>query len=458
MIATVRSLLLAKIAGPSNLGVVAAVVAFTSAAGLLSDSGLRSYLIHRGTSAASDARLVKKIAAATGIGATALLVVLSPALAQFYNDDRVVPVTLAMAITVLVPALTAVPGALMRLGFRFQELAMCQILGEIIGLTAGLIAVSLGHTLGALVVGSVAAQVASGAFLYVTYRRNQPAQLAPEATDAAAASWRRILEFGATVSAGGLVWLLALQGDNVAVGRLLGAGQLGLYAFAFSYGTMPGALTSSVVADIAAPSLALNTIDRIPLYRELTVVSAAILAPVTAVALECAAPAVRVVLGHEWVGAIGPLRVMLILGFVRAVFPTPSLLRAFGRVRVEPLIGLVGGPLTVVAAVVLANRGLVPIAIGVVLVAFATEIVAVVAATTSEPKLRASILRAPIAAMATSALVVGTIEVMGSIVSLQDWLRLFVVAPVALALSLAASIYPKQTREVLRKHEFGRVR
>ncbi|MBA2607852.1 MAG: oligosaccharide flippase family protein [Actinobacteria bacterium] len=450
-----RSLVLARFAGPENLGILAAVVAFSGAAALISDSGLRSYLIHLGPEAHRERSATFRVALATGVVAAVALALSAPALSRLYHDERVIPVAFAMAFTVIAPALVAVPSAMMRLDFRFRDLGLAQLGGEIVATGVGISVALSGHGLAALVAASISAQVVGAGLLLLFYQRGRSSRDEAAISEGPSRGWRQAATYGATVSAGGLLWVLALQGDNVAIGHLLGPRALGLYAFAFSYGTMPGALVAAVVGDVAAPAMALAAKHRLTLYRDLAAVSAILLAPITATAFVFAAPAVRVVLGEEWIRAIRPLQVMLLLGFVRAVFPTSSLLRALGRVRVEPAIGLVGGPLTVAAAVLLARHGLAAVAIGVTVVAVAGELAAAFIVSDAEPASRRRVLLAPVFPALVSAGIAAVIFVTVRHFHIADAAQLVVAAPLALGLSLGAVLTPERNRALARTHIVG---
>ena len=368
-----------------------------------------------------------------------------------------------MALTVLVPALVVAPGALMRLGFHFKEIAVAQVAGEIVGGMVGVPLALAGHELVALVLASVSSQGAAAALLWILYRRTtrrHRTEIASVTDTEIAVSferglWRDAAAFGAAVSVGSLLWLLAIQGDNVVVGHVLGTGQLGLYTFAYTYGILPGAVASAIVNEIALPVLSLAPTRRSNLFVDYTVLLAALLAPVTAVGIAYAAPAIRVVLGADWSGSVAPIRFMFLLGFVRAIFPTQSLLRASGRVKVEPAIGLVGGPLTIVVAIVVAHRGLVSVAVGVLAVAAASELAAMVLATNGSPDARRRVLAAPLPAITLSAVAVVPIRILSDALTLGDVTQLAVAAPLSLAVAALLLHRTSRTSTVVREHVFG---
>jgi O-antigen/teichoic acid export membrane protein len=203
--------------------------------------------------------------------------------------------------------------------------------------------------------------------------------------------WRAASSYGVAIVAGSALWLVALQADNVVVGRLLGTTDLGRYALAFNFGMLPGLLIGSIIGQVAFPAFSMAKLDPPRLRREfdsLTYVGAAAILPAVAIAVAVASPAVTWLLGPRWQPAIVPLQVFLLVGAVRGLFPSAELLRSLGRVLVEPVLAAVTAPLVVTVSIVAAGRGIQAVAIGVAGVLLMNEVtVASVAARSAQIEL-----------------------------------------------------------------------
>ena len=366
-LSAIRSLTIARVVGPRSVGTFAAAFAFVSLASLVTEFGLQSFLVQRGSRARADAVAVAQLALTMGaLSCTALLFAARP-IANFYDDGAIAGLVVALTVSVAFTALAVVPSALLRADLRFDAVARASVLAE-----AAACVVGVGFAVnGAGVWSLVAAALTSQFVTLVALLASRPAW---ERSERAGRSRARgeALRFGIGIASGSVVWTFALQGDNVAVGRVLGAASLGLYAFAYNYGVMPGGLVGSTVTDVALAgfSNAESDKERASLLTQFVRVGAAAASPLVLISLAIVPAGIRLVLGSEWLDATKPLQVLLIVGWVRGVLPVEALLRSKGLVSAELKVGLFAAPLTVFAAYIGAQTSLLAaaVAVGVVLI------------------------------------------------------------------------------------------
>lgn len=366
-VSAVRSLVIARVVGPESVGQFAAAFAFVALAGLMTEFGLQSFLIQRGSRARADAFAVGQVAVTFGALWCALLLVGARPIADFYGDGAVAGLVVALTASVFLTGLIVVPNALLRADFRFDAVGRAAVVAEIAACAVGVLAAVGGAGVWALVAAALTSQAVTLLALLLS-RPNWERSMREERVS----TRRDALKFGLSIAAGSAVWTLALQGDNVVVGRTLGATALGLYAFAYNYGILPGGLVGSTVSDVALAGLSNASSDdeRASLFSRFIRLGAAAASPLVVISLALVPAGIRVALGPEWEGAIRPLQVLLIVGWVRGILPTEALLRSKGRVNVELKIGLFAAPATLVAAYLGAQLSLVAVsvAVGVVLI------------------------------------------------------------------------------------------
>jgi PST family polysaccharide transporter len=290
---------------------------------------------------------------------------------MFYGRSEVLWLALAMSPQVIMTVLSAVPAALLRNEMKFKQAGLAQLVAE----------------LSAFAVGVSLAMAASGAFaLVASYLVSSAVALAgswllsdmspPWMPRAMPGSWRGASRYGVSIVAGSALWLVALQADNVVVGRLLGTTDLGRYALAFNFGMLPGTVIGSIIGHVAFPVFSMAKLDASRLRREfdsLTYLGATAILPAVAVAVAVAPPAVAWLLGPRWQPAVVPLQVFLLVGAVRGLFPSAELLRSLGRVRVEPVLAAVTAPLVVTVSIMAAGRGIQAVAIAIAAVLLMNE-------------------------------------------------------------------------------------
>ncbi|MDP1794330.1 MAG: oligosaccharide flippase family protein [Acidimicrobiales bacterium] len=379
-LSAIRSLTIARVVGPESFGSFAAAFAFVAFAALITEFGLQSYLIQRGSRARADAFAVGQLTLAIGGACSVLLILAAGPIANLYGDGEISRLVVAMSASVILTALTVVPTALLRADMRFDVVGRAAVCAEFAACVVGIGAAANGAGVWALVAATVTSQVVTLAVLVVA----RPAWDRPNRADRVEGR-RRALRFGASVATGSAVWTFALHGDNVVVGRALGASALGLYAFAYNYGILPGGIVGSTVTDVALAGFSGAPSDeqRVSLLSQFVRVGAAAATPLVLLSLALVPAGIRLVLGDDWLGATTPLQILLIVGWLRGVLPAEALLRSKGRVGVELKVGLVAAPLTVLAAIVGTTISLTAVALGVGGVLIAGSIAATWIATRS---------------------------------------------------------------------------
>lgn len=347
-IGMVRSLLLARLVGPGAFGLFAGIVAFTSLVGLIAELGLTPYVTFRGARARADAATVATFSLASGLVGAAAVALLASPIAEFYGRPDARLIALALSGSVLITTLTAAPIGILRSELRFADIGISQGLGEIAALASALVVALLGGGIWALVTAFLVAPTAALAMLWKRSELGRPRLRE---------NWRETVRaattYGVPVVGGAILWAVALQGDNVVVGHNLGTIMLGLYAFAYSYGTFPGAIVATIIGPVAFPTLARIRHDLTEFHRQFVVfvrLASLIALPGAAVAMALAPVAIDAILGHQWSRATHPLQLFLVVGTLRAVFPSDHVMRALGQTKWDLILGLVAAPATVLAA------------------------------------------------------------------------------------------------------------
>ena len=371
-ISTFRGLLLARLVGPTAFGLFAGIIAITALAGLIAELGLTSYVVFRGGRAREGTADIATFSGISGLVGGAAVVLLASPIAEFYGRPDARWLVVALAVSVPLTTLAAAPMGILRSELRFAEIGVAQGLGEVAALASALAVVMLGGGIWALATAFLVAPTVALAILWKRSGLGLPSLGANWRESARAAT-----TYGGPVVGGAILWAFALQGDNVIVGHQLGPTMLGLYAFAYSYGTLPGGIVGTLIGPVAFPMLARMKEDLVEFHRQFVVfvrLSSLIALPAAAVGVALAPVAIDVILGHQWSGAVRPLQLFLAVGALRALFPTDQVMRALGRTRWELITGLVAAPGTVVAALLGSMSGILLVAVLVSLVAIASSV------------------------------------------------------------------------------------
>ena len=122
------------------------------------------------------------------------------------------------------PAASTIPGRhFSPAGLRFKRLSTLDVVDAVVGLTLGVVLALAGAGAWALVVSTVAGLAARSAMSYVVAPRF-------DLTIPTGADIKALASFGRWVAGTGLLHYVAVRGDQILVGRMLGNGPLGLYS------------------------------------------------------------------------------------------------------------------------------------------------------------------------------------------------------------------------------------
>ncbi len=325
---------LGRLLAPSAFGIVAMSAVVLGFAGSIADLGLGSALVQRSRVTPAQLRWVARTNLITACGLGLACVLGSSAATRFFHEPLAGPVLALTAVTLPLSAIAFVPRALLTRRLEFAKLARCEVASAVVTgvVSAGLAAGGLG--VWSLVAGTILGTAVGSALLLL---------LAPSRPPASGAAHDRagLLRFGVVVAALGVLNYWAYSVSNLVVGHVLGAAALGLYAISYNLAlTLPTQL-AGLASVVAFPAFSAIQEDRTRLaaaYLGCVRWSAAAAFPCCALMAALAPQVIVVLLGHEWIAAVTPLRLLLLIAAVRSLYTfAGSVLRAVGRPQVELL-------------------------------------------------------------------------------------------------------------------------
>lgn len=321
---------LAHLVSPTDFGVVSASMLVISFATIFSQLGFGPALVQRPAleSRHVEAAFTTSVLLGLALGATVWLA--APVIAGVLRMEQVTPVLRALAWVFPLQGFGAIAQALLRRQLRFRCLANIDVATYAAGY--GVVGVSLA-LLGWGVWALVAAQIAQTLLetSVLLYFHPPRLRLLPEWL-----AFTELLGYGGWFTVALVASFVALQGDNLVVGRWLGAAALGLYDRAFQLMSAPAASFGMVLDNVLFPTLARVQSDpqRLALaYRRGVALIAIVMLPISAVCIVVAPELIRVVLGPRWTGAVAPFQILMGGMVFRSSYRmSDSLARATGAV------------------------------------------------------------------------------------------------------------------------------
>jgi O-antigen/teichoic acid export membrane protein len=312
------SIVLARLLGPQSYGLVGMVTVFTGFAAVLNDIGIGSALIQRKTITQEHINTALCASLMVGFSLVGIVVLLSPLIAGFYHQTELRSIASILALRFLLDALASVPQSLLQRAMRFKAVAGVQIASSLTGALVGLVLALLGFGVWSLVFQSLAVAGSTAIAAWMAHREKIKLAFSRPA-------FQDLFSFGGYILAFNMFNYWARNFDQLTIGKLLGAGPLGLYSRAYSLMMLPLTQVSAVLGKVMFPALASIQHD-LPRVRAAYVRSISIIAlitfPLMIGGLVLGEDLILTLLGSKWSGTIPLFRIFCIIGLLQSVGTT----------------------------------------------------------------------------------------------------------------------------------------
>jgi polysaccharide transporter, PST family len=346
VIAFAVSVALARLLAPHEFGLVAMAIGAQSIIAALVELGLAALIIRTPQLSAAQLNGLFRVRLLIGVLQVVLTYVAAPALAAFFGHSELTPVLRSLVWVSIFTAFSAIPEALLRKQLEFRSLTLTTIASTLAAGVLGLALAWSGFGLWSLVAQYIASALIGAVLLWRSshWMPGWPA-------DYSAITQQRsyVLNIYGLNILGSFVW----QGDRIILGRLLGAGPLGLYMRGLGLAQQLQGMVGSVAEQVGFPSLSAISGNSQRLksgFLEIVSTMAGILAPAMVALAVLAQPFVMVLYGDKWAGAALVLPFVSIGLLCNAINITWDwLLRAVGRADLLLRWGLFDGSARLIA-------------------------------------------------------------------------------------------------------------
>jgi PST family polysaccharide transporter len=340
---------LARQLAPEDYGLVGMVSVVTGALMVFSNLGISSAIIQRPEIDNRQMSTLFWINFGLGAGLTLLTVAIAPALAWFYHDQRLVPLTVAMGFGFLISGVGVQHGALLRREMRFGVLAVIEIGSIVVAAATGILLASIRFGYWSLALMQLAAlfTISGAAWTFCGWRPGWPCR---------AAGIGPMVAFGAHVTTFGALNFVVRNCDNMLIGWRWGAAELGQYSKAYQLSLFPLAQIIAPITNVAVPALSRLQHDPIR-YRQYYLEAIRLIGycttPLVLFLGVCSREIVYLILGPQWSQA-GHLFQLLILSSVGQPIASTTgwLFQSRDRARAMARWGLISGPIFVLSFII----------------------------------------------------------------------------------------------------------
>lgn len=321
---------LARLLSPNEFGTVGMLLVLIGFAQTVADFGLSSALIYE--QEVSDVKFSTvfwlQVIAAAHI--SVLFYFAAPLIAGFYAAPILDPLTRFVAPIFVVQAIGQTHSALLSKNFEFKKLAVCAICSTFLSGGLAVFLALRGYGVWALAWQSMAAAAVSSLLLWLQ------------------SGWHPILSFSLDhakrlgkygiylLGHGGLNYWLR-NADKLAIGKFIGAHELGIYSRAYGLMLLPLNNISAVLGQVMFPTLAQLQNDPIRFriaYLTATRMIALVSFPLMAGVAVLCDPLILFLLGEKWIEVVPILQVLSVVGLMQSiVFPVGWIFTSLGKTR-----------------------------------------------------------------------------------------------------------------------------
>ena len=302
----INQVVMARLLVPQDFGLVAMVAPVMAFVVMFADLGLSQATIQRAKISQQELSFLFWVNVAVATTLAFVVMAISPLVAMFYHEPRVMMITAVMGGTLILSGLCAQQTAIFNRNMEFRKMAIIDISTLIVGFTAGVVAALAGMEYWSLVV-IHASIYTTNVIMSWTLSKWRPSR--PSVPD----DWKSLLRFGGNLSGFYFVNYFARNLDNILIGKYKGEVALGLYDRAYKLLLMPLSQITTPLARVALPLMS-RTLNEPVTYRRAYMRMLEIIMLITYPGVLYAVidhdNLIRTVLGDQWAG-VGPIFAVL---------------------------------------------------------------------------------------------------------------------------------------------------
>ncbi len=297
--------ILGRLLTPLDFGLVAMVTAVIGVAELLRDFGITTASIQAEHLSRKQKNNLFLINSGLGLGLAALTALFSQPLAAFYQDPRLIPITLAISSVFLLNGIQAQYQVEMTRTLRFKTLTITDVASNAIALCVAIIASILGAGYWALIM----MQLVAAVLLLVS--RMATSEWHP-GWPGRSGRIGRFLRYGGHLGLAQFINYVSANAPSVLLGYAFGPVSLGAYSRASQIATLPVNQIFGPLTNVALTTLVrLNNSEQF----ERTIAKLQLMLGYAAAIgfsflIVLAKPLVSLLLGHQWESAVPLLQIL----------------------------------------------------------------------------------------------------------------------------------------------------
>jgi len=327
-----RLIILARILAPHDFGLMGIAMLMMATLETFSQTGFQQALIQKKDNAESYLNSAWTVLILRGFVVFIVLYFIAPYAATFFKIAEAKPIIQVIGFSVLFQAFTSIGVIYFQKELEFNKQFIYQLSGTLADFIVAVSAAIILKSVWALVFGVLAGDFVRCIISYIIHPCRP--RLSSDLGKA-----KELFGFGKWVLGSSILIFLVTQGDDIFVGKLLGATMLGFYQMAYKISNMPATEITHVISQVTFPAYS-KLQDNLPKLREAYLkvlqVTAFLSFPIAGLIFVLAPGFTRIFLGEKWMPMVPAMMVLALYGLSRSlVANTGSLFQAIGKPKIS---------------------------------------------------------------------------------------------------------------------------
>lgn len=308
----IAQIFLARLLTPKDFGLWGIVLIVTTLSALFKDAAIATVLVQRGL---DDKKLVDAVYS-LGVNLSIVMFIIQVLsgfpLAHFFGEPLVLPLTATAALVFLISAGAGSHGAVLQRQMKFRELAIADAGAGLARFAGAVICASFGAGVWSFAVAEIAMAIVD-ALLKRYFSKYQFAyQLIPDAE-----AVREVRGYISSIISINLAVYANTNGDNIIIGRLLGAQSLGYYNLGYQLAMLPNFALSQINRINFSVLSVRDTLGQKAYLCQLLELYALFYAPLNGIAFVIAPWIIPFLYGTQWTPVVKLFQIVLIFAYAR---------------------------------------------------------------------------------------------------------------------------------------------
>ena len=243
------SIILARLLAPSEFGLLGMLSIFTAVALVFINSGLSTAIIRTKNATPDDYSTVFYFNIIVSICFYVLLYFTAPLIANFYNEPILIPLTRLISIVFLINSFGIIQNAILIKEIDFKKQAICNLIGLFFAAIVSAIMAFQNFGVYSIVGQAISQAFVTNLLLWVTSKWRPIGGFK-------ISSFKKLWAFGSKILATTIVSNIIDNIDNILIGKIFSANQLGYYVRAKSSKQLPEQIFTGILSSTSFAILA----------------------------------------------------------------------------------------------------------------------------------------------------------------------------------------------------------